>query len=341
MRPGTRRLAAAAALLFALWLPQQAAAQFGSPSLFNPPVPPAPIPSAPDSGAPAGPAISLAPPDGGVAAPDAAPQAPAPPAAAPTSPIAVGEMPLALSARFGSGSPAITGGLHWRIYANKPDANGVFELVKEDKSASPTLLLPAGEYVVHVAFGLAHAVKPVQMRTEPVHEIFEIPAGGLRVEGRVGYTSIPTSQISFDVFNGSQFEPTDRRPAAQSFLSGDVVLLPEGIYHIVSKYGDANAVMRSDIRVQAGKLTDITVNHRAAIITLKLVQAAGAEALANTAWSVMTPAGDVVKESIGAFPRYILAEGEYRAIARNEGKVYERGFQVNAGVDKEIEVLAR
>ena len=65
------------------------------------------------------------------------------------------------------------------------------------------------------------------------------------------------------------------------------------------------------------------------------------EALANTAWSVLTPGGDVVKESIGAFPRVILAEGDYRVIARNEGRVYQRGFKVSSGVDGEIEVLAR
>ena len=65
------------------------------------------------------------------------------------------------------------------------------------------------------------------------------------------------------------------------------------------------------------------------------------EALANTAWSVITPGGDVIKESIGAFPRVVLSEGEYRAIAKNEGKVYERGFNVVNGVDGEVEVVAR
>ena len=109
----------------------------------------------------------------------------------------------------------------------------------------------------------------------------------------------------------------------------------------MSNYGEANSVVRSDIRVQPGKLTDITVTHRAAVITLKLVTDRGSEALANTAWSVLTPGGDVIKESIGAFPRVILAEGEYRAIARNEGKVYERDFKVVTGVDGDVEVLAR
>jgi hypothetical protein len=54
---------------------------------------------------------------------------------------------------------------------------------------------------------------------------------------------------------------------------------------------------------------------------------------------VLTPGGDVIKESIGAFPRVILAEGEYRAIARNEGKVFEREFKVVTGVDGDVEVL--
>jgi len=56
---------------------------------------------------------------------------------------------------------------------------------------------------------------------------------------------------------------------------------------------------------------------------------------------VLTPGGDVIKESIGAFPRVVLSEGEYRAIAKNEGKVFERGFNVVNGVDGEVEVVAR
>src|SRR5713226_9178463 len=128
---------------------------------------------------------------------------------------------------------------------------------------------------------------------------------------------------------------------ARDVATGEMVLLPEGTYYVVSNYGDGNAVMRSDIRVQAGKLTDITITHRAAAITLKLVSEKGGEALANTAWSVLTPGGDVIKESIGAFPRVILAEGEYRAIARNEGKVFEREFKVVTGVDGDVEVLSQ
>jgi hypothetical protein len=255
--------------------------------------------------------------------------------------VPAGKVALELGARFGKDAPAITSGLVWRIYNAKADAAGAYQLIREEKSASPTMVLPPGTYIVHVGFGLANAVKPVTLRSETTREMFELPAGGLRLEGRVGDVKIPAGQISFDVYRGSQFEPGDRRPIAEHLLTGDVLVVPEGTYYIVSNYGSANSVVRSDIRVQAGKLTDITVTHRAAIITLKLVNARGGEALANTAWSVLTPGGDVIKESIGAFPRVVLAEGDYRAIARNEGRVFERDFKVITGVDGDVEVMAR
>ena len=304
--------------------------------------PPNDVPSAPTGTPPrSAPATATSP----VQAPPKGPTLQSlPPAAAPgpvhAAPALVpGQGALALSARFGRDSPVINGGLHWRVFRIEQD--GVPRLVKEDKAPAPTFVLAPGAYVVSVTFGLASATKAVQVRAEPAKEIVEIPAGGLRIEGRVGDARIPHGQISFELYKGSQFEPGDKRPIASAVMTGDVVLVPEGTYYIVSNYGDANSTVRSDIRVAAGKLTDVTVNHRAAIITLKLVNERGGEARANTQWSVLTPGGDVIKESIGAFPRVILAEGEYRAIARNDNKTYESSFRVVNGVDGEVEVIAR
>ncbi len=252
-----------------------------------------------------------------------------------------GQVALMVNARFGRDPPNITAGLHWRIYADKPDANGVFRLLKEERAAAPIFVLPPGGYVVHVAFGLATAAKKVQLRSETVRETFEIVAGGARFEGRVGDSRIPPGQVTFDVYRGSQFEGEDRRPIVSNIAAADVVLLPEGNYHVVSNYGNSNATVRSDIRVQIGKLTDVVVNHRAAVITLKLVAQTGGEALANTQWSVLTPGGDVVKEAMGAFPKVVLAEGEYSVVAKNEDKTFNGKFKVEPGVDREIEVLAR
>ena len=337
---GTRsacRLGAAWALIIFLAIPADVTAQTRGlfPSGEQPPVPPAPIPNVPAAPTPIAPEAALPPP---APAPRPAPAVAPPAQAAPIVPA--GQIALALSARFGRDPPAITGGLLWRIYSERPDATG-FRLVREERSASPVLLLPPGGYIVHATFGLASSVKRVQLRSETVREVFEIAAGGARFEGRVGDVRVPVGQIHFDVFKGSQFELCEKRAIAENVASGDVVLLPEGTYHVVSNYGAGNSVMRSDLRIQPGKLIETTIVHRAAKITLKLVSDEGGEALANTAWSVLTPGGDVIKESIGAFPVVILAEGDYVAIARNEGRVYNREFKVESGVDREVEVLAR
>ena len=305
-----------------------------------PPVPPA---SVPDPGS----AISLAPPSG----PASIPSLPAPltqpsvaavpPVVAPPGASTPGQAVLSLTARYGKDLPVITNGLVWRVFSDRPDETGTFKLVREERGATPNIVLPPGSYVVHVALGLVSAVRAVTLKSETDRQSFLLPAGGLRIEGRVGASKIPQNQISFAIHKGSQFEVGERAALVPNVAAGDVVLVPEGTYYIISNYGDANSVVRSDIRVQASKLTDVIITHRAAVITLKLVSDKGGEALANTAWSVITPGGDVIKESIGAFPRVVLSEGEYRAIAKNEGKVYERPFNVVNGVDGEVEVVAR
>ena len=311
-----------------------------------PPVPPAAVPE------PTGPAMNLAPPSGSASNPSL----PAPltqpsvaavptmvavlPVVAPQGAAAPGQAVLSLTARYGKDLPVIGNGLVWRIFSDRPDETGTFKLVREDRGATPNIVLPPGGYVVHVAFGLVSAVRAVTLKPETDRESFLLPAGGLRIEGRVGTSKIPQNQISFAIYKGSQFEVGERASLVPNVSAGDVVLVPEGTYYIISNYGDANSVVRSDIRVQAGKLTDVIITHRAAVIMLKLVSDKGGEALANTAWSVITPGGDVVKESIGAFPRVVLSEGEYRAIAKNEGKVFERPFNVVNGVDGEVEVVA-
>nr|WP_246801166.1 hypothetical protein [Bradyrhizobium genosp. L] len=326
-------------------MPGSASAQWFSDR--PPPVPPAAVPEAP-----AAPALNLAPPSGagsGPTLPGPLSQptivqpsvATMPPVTPPPGTPTAGQAVLALTARYGKDMAPINGGLVWRVFADKPDENGTFKLIREDRGATPNIVLPPGNYVVHVALGLVSAVRAVSLKSETDKESFVLPAGGLRIEGRVGSSKIPSNQISFAIYKGSQFDGSDRGPLVPSVAAGDVALLPEGTYYIVSNYGDANSVVRSDIRVTAGKLTDVTVTHRAAVITLKLVGEKGGEALANTAWSVITPGGDVIKESIGAFPRVVLSEGEYRAIAKNEGKVFERPFNVVNGVDGEVEVIAR
>jgi hypothetical protein len=257
--------------------------------------------------------------------------------------VGSGRIALALAARFANNGPFIPRSLRWRVFSDKVTPGVPPTLVAEGSDPAPLFALPPGDYVLHVAYGFVTAARRISLR-DARREIFELAAGGLRLQAKIGEATLPPQRVKFDIFEGSFLQRpgasrADRPPVAKGINAGEVVLLPAGAYYVRSTYGDGNAVIQADLRVEVGKLAEATVHHRAAQITLRLVSAPGGEAIANTAWSVLTPGGDSVKESIGAFPTVILAEGEYVAIARNEGKIYSRNFRVESGRDTDVEVL--
>lgn len=76
-----------------------------------------------------------------------------------------------------------------------------------------------------------------------------------------------------------------------------------------------------------GKLSDITLTEKVAKITLKLVSNEGG-VIADTRWSILTQAGDLVTSGVGAFPSFVLAEGDYTVIANHEDGQF-RGSSVS------------
>jgi hypothetical protein len=267
------------------------------------------------------PAISVAP------TLDAIPQ-PAPPEAGVVS----------LSAVFAGEPKPIRSGLVWRVFEDKGDASQP-AVVAKSTEAAPNLSLPPGAYIVHAGYGFASATKRLTVQGGSVTERLTISAGALKLGGAVADVPIPPNRISFSVFVpvGNNVEG---RLLRGNVKAGEIIRLPEGMYHVVSTYGESNAIMRADLKVDTGRVTEATLNHRAATLTLKLVAAAGGEAFAGTAFSVLTPGGDVIREVIGAFPSVTLAEGDYTVIARQGEQVYTREFHVDSGLDRDVEVLA-
>lgn len=244
---------------------------------------------------------------------------------------------LVLSAIFQGDNRPIQSGLIWRVY--RLDAQMTPTLAAQSIDAAPRIELSPGEYVVHVAFGLASASRKVLIGQGPTVERVPIGGGALIVRASIAGQPIPAQRLAIRVFIPAPGN-AESRMVADALRSGDALRLPEGTYHVVSSYGDSNSIVRADIRVTSGKVIEATMLHRAATITLKLVSAPGGEAIADTAWSVLTPGGDVIREALGAFPSMTLAEGEYVAIARHAGRVYQGEFRVRTGDNRDVEVLA-
>jgi len=285
-----------------------------------------------------------------------APAQPAPTQSAPVAPAAPGNMEgastLKLSATLGAGdAQAIRSGLTWRVFEEAAQPDGSHKLVAQSDEPAPTLPLPDGAYIVHAAYGLAGATRRVVVDGRGASERLALNAGALKLVDKLGETKIPAQRLSISIYVPERGNAEAKLVLANA-RADEVICLPEGAYHIVSTLLDTgqgaqgganatNSVVTADLKVPAGKLIEATLKHHAATITLKLVKGPGGEALANTSFSVLTPGGDIIRELIGAFPSLVLAEGEYVAIARHEGKTYQNTFRVQSTKDSDVEIVMK
>jgi hypothetical protein len=261
---------------------------------------------------------------------------------APSRQLAVGDGEITLSAMMTAESGEIARGLVWRVFRQEAGEDGKLPLVASAQGGTTVFQLEPGSYLVHAAFGRAGATKRVTVGREPRSESLVLDAGGLKLDAILsGGVRIPAGKLRFSIYEETADARGERPLIIPDVSPNTVVRLNAGTYHVVSTYGAVNAVIRADIRVEAGKLTEATVEHRAAELTMKLVREEGGEAIADTAWSVLGESGDIVRESVGAFASMVLAEGDYTIVAKNRDRVYQRDFTVIAGRNQDVEVMAQ
>jgi len=247
-----------------------------------------------------------------------------------------------MDARLTEKGAVVTYGLTWRVFQPIAGADGKLPMLASSEGGSTEFDLAPGEYFVNVAFGRAGTTKKlvVPETGDLGPQTFVLDAGGLVLDAVSGSdVRIPPSELTFNIFSNDVREDGERNMVMADVKPDQLIRLNAGTYHIVSNYGNVNATIRADIRVDAGKLVEATLQHRAAKITLKLVSQEGGEAIADTAWSILSASGDSVAESVGAFPVVILAEGKYTAVARHKEKIYQRDFTVVPGRNEDVEVL--
>lgn len=246
---------------------------------------------------------------------------------------------LDLKARLNQDGPDISSGIVWRVFAPEVGPDGQLALIASSKGGSTVFNLPEGSYLVHAAYGRAGATKRITLTHATRQEVMTLDAGGLKLSAVLpDHGEIKSDLVRFSIY--ADEDNTDRSLIVPDVKPDTIIRLNSGTYHVVSNYGTANAIIRADIRVEAGKLTEATVQHRAAEVMLKLVAKKGGEALADTSWSVLNASGDVVRESAGAYSSMVLIEGDYVAVAKNKDRIYQRDFKVTSGNNEEVEVVA-
>jgi hypothetical protein len=246
--------------------------------------------------------------------------------------------PVTLTAQITEDGGVIPEGVVWRVFDTRTDASGELALAAKSDDATATLNLPPGNYVVHVAYGRAQASDTLTVAPGENSKSIIIDAGALRLNAAVtGDVPIPINLLRFDVF--ADDSENDRAMVAEGLAANDILTLNAGTYHVVSRFGAINAVVRADLRVEPGELTDATLYHRAAQVAFKLVSEPGGEAIADIEWTVKTVDGETVFTDLGAFPATVLSEGDYLVLAKRGEDVFNREFQVQPGPAREVEVL--
>jgi len=244
--------------------------------------------------------------------------------------------PVTLTAQITEDGAVIPEGLVWRVFDTRTDTSGELALAAKSADATAMISLAPGEYVVHVAYGRAQASDTLTVAPGQNMKAIILDAGALRLNASVtGDVPIPINLLRFDIFA----DDTERTPVAEGMSANDIVTLNAGTYHVVSHFGAINAVVRADLRVEPGQMTDATLYHRAAQISFKLVSEPGGEAIADIEWTVKSAAGETVFTDLGAFPATVLSEGDYTVLAKRGEDVFNRDFQVQPGPAREIEVL--
>lgn len=278
------------------------------------------------------------------------PQAPQPaPALPPAAPLPqtpgapAATVALSLSAQLSDDSPKIDTGMVWHVFQDSVSADGrAPRHAASSKAHAPTFQLQPGTYLVVAGYGRARTARRIVLRPgRAVEETIVLNAGGLRVTAVLADNEpVPAGLVSYEIFSDERDQSGNRTRIAGPLPPGVVVRLNAGLYNLVSSYGDANVLVRADVTVEAGKMSEATVTHAAGRVTFKLVAKPGGEAIADTRWTIATLAsGAMVKESAGAFPSHALAPGNYSATARSGDKSYRRDFSVSAGDNVEVEIV--
>ncbi|KJZ80669.1 hypothetical protein AP064_05335 [Candidatus Liberibacter solanacearum] len=245
-------------------------------------------------------------------------------------------------ARLTENSPFINSGVSWHVFDTTLNKKDTLSTIKKIIGGIVYLELFPGDYLVSASFGHVGVVKRITVT--PTKQIekhtFVFNAGGIRLYSIYKPDSpIVDDELTFSIYSNPNQKPL---MIADKVSSGTLIrLLGSTNYQITSHYGKYNAVVSTIVKVESGKVIDVTIQNRASKTTFKLVSEAGGEAIADTAWSILTAGGDTVGESVHAFPSMILSEGDYVVIARNKERIYSREFSVTTGKNKVIEVIMK
>ena len=153
---------------------------------------------------------------------------------------------LYLMAKLTRDSKALESGLVWRIYSETTNEDGRLELVATSRGGDAEFRLDPGAYLIHTAYGHATATNRIVIGRDVMSKMVILNAGGVKLDAMLTQDQpIKNGSVEFDIYGTEFNERGERNLVAQDIKPGTIVRLNSDTYHVVSRYGGANAVVRA------------------------------------------------------------------------------------------------
>jgi hypothetical protein len=247
---------------------------------------------------------------------------------------------VALTAHAVDGGPAMSGAMFMVFRNGEP--GGQQEIVRSALD-EPKFDLPAGQYRVAALMGLARIEKDITVAPGDVqqHELV-LNAGGVHLASILAGNGAPIDRnLLYRVYGQSPKDGTPNQELIATTASTPTLYLPSGRYRIESQYGWHNARQTREIEVSAGEAIDLSFEHKACEVKLKLVTRPGAPPIEPVKWTLKYNGGGTVLISQDAVPTLILQAGSYQAMAQHEAKTYSQTFEAASNQEQTIEIMAQ
>jgi len=223
-----------------------------------------------------------------------------------------------LLAALAPGSPALSEGVFWKVYAFQEDNSKNTEpaLLYSGTEPTPTLKLKPGRYVAEVSYGLASNAQEFEVKfAEPVAPVIPVNGASLRVHAVAAAGGEKLDGMFFTLRRGNSEGETEE--LVRSSLPEAIFNIPPGEYTLTAHHGLAS--VERAISVKTGDDRDIEVQMDMGQVTLSAHAVEGGDALEGATFFIYdvgeTGQNREIIRSQLVMPSFSLPAGQYRIAA--------------------------
>lgn len=207
---------------------------------------------------------------------------------------------------------------------------------------TPNFSLPAGQYRIAAALGLARAEADLDVAAgDNIDSALVLNGGELKLTSKLNGLALDQNVLYRIYGLSGKRDDANQGEVLRSTIAAPTLFLPRGRYRVESQFGWHNARQTREIEIRPGNLETIDFVHLASNVRLRLVARAGGQPLSPVKWTLKYNGSGTVLITQDAEPELVLQDGSYHAIAQQGAKAYTKVFEAKSNNDQIVEVIVQ